>query len=67
MLKRAMEPPGRAAHAMSGGPELRSDSARRGFSVRCSCGWESELCATPAFAEAAGEQHVELERWGVAR
>jgi hypothetical protein len=50
----------RRKHSILGTADYRSDSSRRGYSVRCSCGWESEFCATPSFAEASGEQHVEL-------
>ncbi len=46
---------------------FRDDGTRRGHFVRCSCGWESELCGTAVLAEAGAEQHVELHRQGRAR
>ena len=48
------------AHKIRGGAGFRDDGIRRGYWVRCTCGWESGLCATPVLAEAGGEQHVEL-------
>ena len=48
-----------ARHRIQGGTSFRVDGSRRGHWVRCSCGWESELCPTAVLAEAGGERHVE--------
>lgn len=53
---------GRAPHRIQDGAGFRDDGAQRGYWVRCSCGWESDLCPSPILAEAGGEQHVELRR-----
>jgi hypothetical protein len=45
-------------HSADGGPRLRVDDEGRGYWSRCSCGWESELFATPAMVDAVVEQHV---------
>ena len=44
-----------------GGPCFSIDGEGSGFSVQCRCGWLSESYPTPVVAEAAGEQHVQLE------
>ena len=46
--------------------EFRVDRAGRGYRVRCSCGWQSEVSDTPNLAVAAGEQHVTLAWRGLA-
>ncbi len=48
-------------HRVQGGVRLLSNPSGSGFWVRCQCGWESDLCATPVLASAAGEQHVQLK------
>jgi len=53
---------GPGTHRIRGGASFRDDGTRQGHSVRCSCGWESELTATLVHAEAAGEQHIDLHR-----
>jgi hypothetical protein len=50
-----------------GGPCLSIDAAGRGFSVQCRCGWLSESYPSPVVAEAAGEQHAQLEKGRSAR
>ncbi len=52
----------RRPHGIRGGTLFRDDGTQRGHSVRCSCGWESELSRTLVLAEASGEQHVEFHR-----
>jgi hypothetical protein len=47
-------------HRIRGGTGFSDNGIRRGYWVRCSCGWESDLCATAVLAEAGGEQHVQL-------
>jgi hypothetical protein len=49
-------------HNVDGGARLRVDDEGRGYWSRCTCGWESELCATAALAEAVAEQHVLFAR-----
>ncbi|MDQ4134298.1 MAG: hypothetical protein M3179_14115 [Actinomycetota bacterium] len=49
-------------HEIERGVRFRRHGLAEGYTVRCSCGWQSEVCATPAFAEAAGEQHLEMKR-----
>ncbi len=49
-------------HTVDGWPRLRVDDEGRGYWSRCTCGWESELCATSALAEAVVEQHVVFAR-----
>ncbi len=51
-----------AKHSIDGGPRLRVDDEGRGYWSRCTCGWESELCATAALADAVVEQHVLFAR-----
>ncbi len=52
----------RRRHRILDGTLFRDDGTRRGHSVRCSCGWDTELSPTLAFAEASGEQHIESHR-----
>lgn len=46
------------------GPTLSVDPRGRGFSVRCRCRRVSESYPSPIVAEAAGEQHLQLENGG---
>ncbi len=62
LLDRALLSEVRRPHGIRGGTLFRDDGTQRGHSVRCSCGWESELSRTLVLAEASGEQHVEFHR-----
>ena len=54
-----MNQPAAGRHRIQAGARFADNGTSRGYWVRCSCGWESELCATGVFAEALGERHVE--------
>jgi hypothetical protein len=50
-------------HVLKEAPYLLTDANRRGYGVRCSCGWRSPLLDTSEDALAAGSEHVtEAER-----
>ena len=45
-------------HVLREAPYLLTDTNRRGWGLRCSCGWRSPLLETSEDALAAGRQHV---------
>ena len=45
-------------HNLKEAPYLLADRDRRGYGVRCACGWRSPLMDTPEDALAEGRQHL---------
>jgi hypothetical protein len=47
-----------AEHLLKEAPYLLADAKRRGWGVRCSCGWRSQLMETSDDALAEGQRHL---------
>lgn len=54
-------------HSLRGGARMRYDESGSRFFVSCRCGWESEPCLTAVLADAAGEQHLQLQAMAARR
>ena len=46
-------------HVLKEAPYLLTDTERRGWGVRCTCGWRSPLLDSSEEALASGREHVE--------